>query len=520
MADIRINALTEASASVTTDFLPIDGSTGTRKLSAFNPTFGGNATVTGTLTSTGLFTASATTSLDALPVAGLFGGTKRVYLGFDTSNDRGFIQAVDTGVAGKELRLQPLGSPTVAGGTLTVVNTTASTSTSTGALVVSGGVGIAKALFTGESSYLAGAVGAFDAALKNGFGRSANGYAYLDLVGDTTYTDYGLRIIRGNTGANAVSDLVHRGTGDFRISTSEAASLILRTGGTAALTITSNQTATFSGRLTVGTTALSDRMFYVSGSTGTTGASQFSAVVNPTLPNTVTTGAYGLYLGTNIASGATVTNSYSLFIASPDYTGSTVTNKYGLYSNDPNPSYFVGRVLIDSSTASTSTSSGALVVSGGVGVAKNSWFGEELVTVGTFWNSASSNNGLNGFNNATTIASNVISVYGSTGSNNIQLAGRVTTFDGGSGFYGLNLQAPTSAYPDFSGTVNFTNALTLTSQLATFATAIKTAAPSGGTAANWKLGTVATVSPTSPNRTIEVDIGGTIYYLAAKTTNN
>jgi hypothetical protein len=161
-----------------------------------------------------------------------------------------------------------------------------------------------------------------------------------------------------------------------------------------------------------------------------------------------------------------------------------------------------------------------LVVSGGVGVAKNSWFGEELVTVGTFWNSASSNNGLNGFNNATTIASNVISVYGSTGSNNIQLAGRVTTFDGGSGFYGLNLQAPTSAYPDFSGTVNFTNALTLTSQLATFATAIKTAAPSGGTAANWKLGTVATVSPTSPNRTIEVDIGGTIYYLAAKTTNN
>ncbi len=75
-------------------------------------------------------------------MAGLFGGTKRVYVGFDTSNDRGFIQAVDTGVAGKELRLQPLGSPTVAGGTLTVVNTTASTSTSTGALVVSGGVGI------------------------------------------------------------------------------------------------------------------------------------------------------------------------------------------------------------------------------------------------------------------------------------------------------------------------------------------------------------------------------------------
>jgi hypothetical protein len=49
---------------------------------------------------------------------------------------------------------------------------------------------------------------------------------------------------------------------------------------------------------------------------------------------------------------------------------------------------------------------------------------------------------------------------------------------------------------------------------------IRTAAPTGGTAANWRLGTVATVSPTSPNRTIEVDIGGTIYYIHAKTTNN
>lgn len=49
---------------------------------------------------------------------------------------------------------------------------------------------------------------------------------------------------------------------------------------------------------------------------------------------------------------------------------------------------------------------------------------------------------------------------------------------------------------------------------------IRTEAPTGGTAANWRLGTVHTVTPTSPNRTIEVDIGGTIYYLHAKTTND
>lgn len=52
------------------------------------------------------------------------------------------------------------------------------------------------------------------------------------------------------------------------------------------------------------------------------------------------------------------------------------------------------------------------------------------------------------------------------------------------------------------------------------ALSLKTDAPAGGTSGTWKLGVAATVSPTSPNRTIEVDIGGTIYYIAAKTTND
>jgi hypothetical protein len=50
--------------------------------------------------------------------------------------------------------------------------------------------------------------------------------------------------------------------------------------------------------------------------------------------------------------------------------------------------------------------------------------------------------------------------------------------------------------------------------------AIRTTAPTGGTANDWKLGTVASVTPTSPNRTIEVEVGGTTYYLHAKTTND
>ena len=49
---------------------------------------------------------------------------------------------------------------------------------------------------------------------------------------------------------------------------------------------------------------------------------------------------------------------------------------------------------------------------------------------------------------------------------------------------------------------------------------IKTAAPSGGTAKPWKFGNVASVTPTAQNRTIELEVDGTTYYLTAKTTND
>jgi hypothetical protein len=48
---------------------------------------------------------------------------------------------------------------------------------------------------------------------------------------------------------------------------------------------------------------------------------------------------------------------------------------------------------------------------------------------------------------------------------------------------------------------------------------VTTGAPTGGAGA-WKLGIANAVSPTSPNRTITIEIGGTVYYLHAKTTNN
>ena len=68
--------------------------------------------------------------------------------------------------------------------------------------------------------------------LELGIGQNANNYAYIDFIGDTTYTDYGLRIIRDNTGANArFYKLLHRGTGNLVLNTQEAGAINLQTNG-------------------------------------------------------------------------------------------------------------------------------------------------------------------------------------------------------------------------------------------------------------------------------------------------
>ena len=66
-----------------------------------------------------------------------------------------------------------------------------------------------------------------EAHLTIGQGRTGNGYSYIDLVGDATYTDYGFRMIRGNGGANTTSELVHRGTGNFSLVSSDGGDIVL-----------------------------------------------------------------------------------------------------------------------------------------------------------------------------------------------------------------------------------------------------------------------------------------------------
>jgi hypothetical protein len=116
-------------------------------------------------------------------------------------------------------------------------------------LAVSGSIGSTGSLFLrGQSTA--------DQVIRVGSDRTGNGYSYIDLVGDVTYTTYGLRIIRTNGGENAQSTIEHRGTGNLVISTNEAAAINFDTHGAERMRIDS------SGNLLVGTTSATTDLAY------------------------------------------------------------------------------------------------------------------------------------------------------------------------------------------------------------------------------------------------------------------
>lgn len=102
-----------------------------------------------------------------------------------------------------------------------------------------------------------GAPGTTACDLQLGTGTTGNRSCFIDLIGDTTYTDYALRIIRNNAGANADSELLHRGTGTFSITAQDAGGIALKTSNTSRLSIdpTGHCTAntSISGTITRGT---------------------------------------------------------------------------------------------------------------------------------------------------------------------------------------------------------------------------------------------------------------------------
>ena len=274
MPDIRIKDLTTtASTTASDDFIAVDGTTnGTRKLSAFSPTFGGNATVTGTLTVNGGTTLNATLVVSSNVgtigksgtgtggnwrfvsddgttrwLSGILGGAGETSFSiYDIANSRSLLTATAAGV-------------------VQINQTTASTTTSSGALVVgngtSGGLGVGGNV-TSLGFLLAG----------NGASKNANTDAgfYSTATGNTTLH------VAGFTGGSQSADILKvslNGISEW---------LAVKASGQVACYATTASTSTSSGALVVsgGVGVAGD--VYAGGTTGfklgsSSGAYRFSA---------------------------------------------------------------------------------------------------------------------------------------------------------------------------------------------------------------------------------------------------
>lgn len=123
-------------------------------------------------------------------------------------------------------------------------------STTSGGVTIEGSATVNGAVNTTNNVNVASGTSTGSAVIELGNGRTGNGYSYIDFHGDTTYTDYGLRIIRNNSGPDADSLIAHRGAGDLTLKTLEPGSNIkLQTHSITGLTVDSSQNTIVANQL-------------------------------------------------------------------------------------------------------------------------------------------------------------------------------------------------------------------------------------------------------------------------------
>jgi hypothetical protein len=558
MADIRIKDLTTLeSASLTGDVFVIDGTTGTRKLSAFSPSFGGNATVTGTLTVNNPVVAQGTaitgyqflakdtggTAVGAAYALQTSGGTDKWRWGLRGSAGSLTDSLIFSSLSGSWADVLTLSNA----GVVSISSTAASTSTSSGALVVSGGVGVGGSVVLGA----------------NLVSTASDGKIQITGTGNTTgnkeislqRSDAADSFAIGLTGSAYAGALTGLGNNEAFIYNSSASAfrIFLGTASTNRFDFTSSQ---FKINPTTASTSTSSGALVVSGGVGVAGASTFGATVtidtaggmlrvvnsNSLQPRGLVSDNVGNFensgtvhlrkaRGTESAKTAVLAGDSIGNVAFSGWDGTAYQLHEGIFQVRAAENFGTGHYgtymqwqLIKANTGYTVYEAMRLTDSGNLllGFGDNPTEGTGRIQLAAGASGRAS--GLGFANDTWLYRSGANTLMFDTAGNaaviNVRESGTLTAAIG-TVTGDLYLQTQQAGKKVYIKTANAATAATFDeNQKATFAATIKTAAPTGGTAAEWKLGTVATVSPTSPNRTIEVDIGGTIYYLAAKTTNN
>ena len=217
----------------------------------------------------------------------------------------------------------------IANGKTTLADTTASTSSTTGALTVSGGVGIGGATNIG-------------------------GIVSITNTTASTNTSSGALIVSGGVGIGGATNI----------------------GGIISITNTTASTNTSSGALKV------------SGGVGIGGATNIGGILNIEAPISITPATKSI-AGTSVAGVIWHTNQDRYFgmrqidannLALCWSGGGTYNDK--IIFNEPSGTTFTTAINITNTTASTSSTTGALTVAGGVGVTNNINAGGNITTTG------------------------------------------------------------------------------------------------------------------------------------------
>lgn len=415
------------------------------------------------LTSTGNLLIGTTTDINRLTVAQDAGGSdvtagngqvmiagatntnKRLAIGYNTTSDYGWMQAALLGTAYKPIAINPNGGNLLIGTTTDaaslagglVVNGSGSGATATGAnnntgaLRVTGGVGVSGAGYFGgavTSAQFASPTGGSSGGVISLTGANANiemGTAgttntpFIDFHSSASSTDYDARIIAsGGTASNGAGTLSLTAAtinlpGTTSASSSTVGALTIGNGSAATNVAIGGGNVNAGGTLTTGGTVgvgiASDPAYglYVRPS-ALTGTTQYAAVYTPVFTSAATLLGTGVYSRVNTAAAAfTLAEGYTYQAATPSLgAGSAITTQIGLQVLNQGAAGITNAVGIDiaaqsgaattniglrnagitsltNATASTGSTSGALQVAGGIGVGGASVFGAELSVVRT-----------------------------------------------------------------------------------------------------------------------------------------